>query len=136
MRYACFWRGQHSYWCCRSSLRTRANFQTESVPPEETKCKITDGLVCSECRHRDCNQGGDKMRLGLFLTTLVGLAGASHISSAADATWAAVGALENGMSTSCGGGSIPLPEWTGPAYGQVDTKGNTLTFMSTSAIPN
>ena len=36
------------------------------------------------------------MRLGLFLTTLIGLAGASHISSAADATWAAVGALENG----------------------------------------
>jgi len=76
------------------------------------------------------------MRVGLFLTTLIGLAGASHISSAADATWAAVGALENGMSTTCGGGSIPLPEWTGPAYGQVDIKGNTLTFKSTSAIPN
>ena len=70
------------------------------------------------------------MRLGLFLTTLIGLAGASHISSAADATWAAVGALENGVSTSCGGGSIPLPEWTGPAYGQVDIKGNTLTSTS------
>ena len=76
------------------------------------------------------------MRLGLFLTTFIGLAGASHISSAADATWAAVGALENGMSTSCGGGSIPLPEWAGPAYGQVDIKGNTLTFTSTSRIPN
>ena len=76
------------------------------------------------------------MRLGLFLTTLIGLAGASHISSAADATWAAVGALENGVSTSCGGGSIPLPEWTSPAYGQVDIKGNTLTFKSTSPIPN
>jgi hypothetical protein len=76
------------------------------------------------------------MRLGLFLATLIGFAGASHGSSAADATWAAVGALENGMSTSCGGGSIPLPEWTGPAYGQVDIKGNTLTFKSTSAIPN
>ena len=37
------------------------------------------------------------MRLGLFLTTFIGLAGASHISSAADATWAAVGALENGI---------------------------------------
>ena len=37
------------------------------------------------------------MRMGLFLTTLIGLAGASHIASAADATWAAVGALENGM---------------------------------------
>jgi len=71
------------------------------------------------------------MRLGLLLTTLIGLAGASHISSAADATWAAVGALENGVSTSCGGGSIPLPEWTSPAYGQVDIKGNTLTEFRT-----
>ena len=76
------------------------------------------------------------MRLGLFLTTLIGLAGASHISSAADETWAAVGALENGMSRLCGGGSIPLPEWTTPADGQVDIKGDTLTFKSTSAIPN
>ena len=76
------------------------------------------------------------MRLGLFLTTLIGLAGASHISSAADATWAAVGALENGMSRLCGGGSIPLPEWTTPADGQVDIKGNTLTFKSTSPFPN
>ena len=76
------------------------------------------------------------MRLGLFLTTLVGLASASHISSAADATWAAVGALEDGESRLCGGGSIPLPEWTGPAYGQVVIKGNTLTFTSTSRIPN
>ncbi len=76
------------------------------------------------------------MWLRLFLTTLIGLAGASHISSAADATWAAVGALENGMSRLCGGGSIPLPEWTTPADGQVDIKGNTLTFRSTSPIPN
>ena len=76
------------------------------------------------------------MRLGLFLTTLIGLAGASHISSAEDATWAAVGALENGVSTLCGGGSIPQPEFTNAAYGQVDIKGNTLTFKSTSAIPN
>ena len=79
------------------------------------------------------------MRLGLFLTTLIGLAGASHISIAAsstDATWAAVGALENGMSRLCGGGSIPLPEWTTPADGQVDIKGNTLTFKSTSPFPN
>jgi hypothetical protein len=81
-------------------------------------------------------QGGDKMRLGLFLTTLIGLAGASHISSAADASWPAVGALENGMSTLCGGGSIPQPEFTNAAYGQVDIKGNTLTFKSTSPIPN
>jgi hypothetical protein len=77
------------------------------------------------------------MRLGLLFATLIGLAGASHISSAADATWAAVGALENGMSTSCGGGTVSTgPEWTGTAYGQVDIKGNTLTFKSTSPIPN
>ena len=77
------------------------------------------------------------MRLGLFLTTLVGLASASHISSAADATWAAVGALENGISTSCGGGSLgAAPEWVARADGQVDIKGDTLTFKSTSAIPN
>ena len=76
------------------------------------------------------------MRLGLFLTTLIGLAGASHVSSAADATWAAVGALEDGESRLCGGGSIPLPEWTTPAYGRVDIKGNTLTFESTSPFPN
>ena len=76
------------------------------------------------------------MRSVLFLTTLIGLAGASHISSAADATWAAVGALEDGESRLCGGGSIPLPEWTNPAYGRVDIKGNTLTFQSTSPFPN
>ena len=77
------------------------------------------------------------MRSVLFLTTLIGLAGASHMSSAADASWAAVGALENGMSTSCGGGTVSTgPEWTAPARGQVDIKGNTLTFKSTSPIPN
>ena len=76
------------------------------------------------------------MRLGLFFATSIALAGASHISRAADATWAAVGALENGMSTSCGGGSIPLPEWTTQADGQVDIKGSTLTFTSTSRVRN
>lgn len=77
------------------------------------------------------------MRLGLFLATLIGLAGASHISGAAEATWAAVGALVDGLSTSCGGGSIgSTPEFTSPAYGQVDIKGNALTSRSTSPIPN
>ena len=76
------------------------------------------------------------MRLGLFLTTLIGLAGASHISSAADATWVAVSTLENGTSPYCAGGQFPGPEWTGQADGQVDIKGNTLTFKSTSPIPN
>ena len=81
------------------------------------------------------------MRLGLLLTTMIGLAGASHISLAAtsgstDVTWAAVGKLEDGTSPYCGGGTIPMPEWVGQADGRVDIKGNTLTFTSTSRIPN
>ena len=80
--------------------------------------------------------GGDKMRLGMFLTTLVGLAGASYISSAADATWVAVGKLENGASPYCAGGQFPGPEWTAQAAGQVDIKGNTLTYTSASQAPN
>ena len=77
------------------------------------------------------------MRSGLFLATAIGLAGASHIASAADASWPAVGALEDGMSTSCGGGTVSTgPEWTASARGQVDIKENTLTFTSTSPIPN
>ena len=62
------------------------------------------------------------MRLGLCLTTLIGLAGASHIASAADTTWIAVATLENpACDTSIGGPP-------GPTYWQVDIKGNTLTF--------
>jgi hypothetical protein len=76
------------------------------------------------------------MRLGLLLTTLIGLAGASHISSAADATWAAVGALEDGTSPYCAGGTIPMPEWAWPTDGQVDIKGNTLTYTTASRAPN
>ena len=70
------------------------------------------------------------MRLGPFLTTLIGLAGASHISSAADATWVAASTLENGTSPYCAGGQFPGPEWTGQADGQVDIKGNALTYTS------
>ena len=70
------------------------------------------------------------MRSGLFLTTLIGLAGASHISSAADATWIAVATLENlACDTSIGGPP-------GPTDWQVDIKGNTLTYTSTSRVPN
>ena len=81
------------------------------------------------------------MRPGLFLAALIGLAGASHIaiaaiSSSTDATWAAVGKLEDGTSPYCGGGTIAMPEWVGRADGWVDMKGNTLTFASTSPIPN
>ena len=77
------------------------------------------------------------MKLGLFLTTLIGLAGASHISSAADATWAAVSSLENGISPYCAGGQFARQaEALGQNEWQVDIKGNTLTFKSTSAIPN
>ena len=80
------------------------------------------------------------MRLGLFLTTLIGLAGASHIAGAAtsgttDTTWAAYGALENGQ-ISCAGATIPMPEWAWPTTGQVDIKGNTLTFTTASRAPN
>ena len=53
----------------------------------------------------NCNQGRRQMRLGLFLTTLIGLAGA-HISSAADATWVAASTLENGTSPYCAGGQF------------------------------
>jgi len=56
------------------------------------------------------------MRWGLFLTTLIGLAGASHISSAADASWVAF--------------PESAPGYCAMSYGpwQVDIKGNTLTF--------
>ena len=41
------------------------------------------------------------------------------------------------MSTSCGGGTVSTgPEWTAPAPGQVDIKGNTLTYTSASRAPN
>lgn len=84
---------------------------------------------------------GVEMRLGLFLTTLIGLASTSHISIAAsststDATWAAVGTLEDGVSPYCGGGTIPMPEWVGRADGRVAIKGDMLTFTSTSPVPN
>jgi len=64
------------------------------------------------------------MRLGLFLTTLIGLAGASHISRAADATWIAVSTLENPACDTSIGGPPGRTDW------QVDIKGNTLSFTS------
>ena len=71
------------------------------------------------------------MKLGLFLTTLIGLAGASHISSAADATWIAVSTLENGTSPYCAGGQFTGQQVSlGQNDWQVDIKGNTLTFTS------
>lgn len=62
------------------------------------------------------------MRLGLFLTTLSGLAGAAHVSSAADASWVAVPESKN-LSAWCG---VRGPSW------HVVIKGNTLTFTSQS----
>ena len=81
------------------------------------------------------------MRLGLLLTALIGLAGASHISSAAtsgptDATWAAIGKLEDGSSPYCAGGRMPMPEWAWQTDGKVDLKESTLTFSTTSRAPN
>jgi hypothetical protein len=71
------------------------------------------------------------MKCKLFLTTLIGLAGASHISSAADATWVAVSALENGTSPYCAGGQFSRQaEALGQNEWQVDIKGNALTFTS------
>lgn len=62
------------------------------------------------------------MRSGLFLTTLIGLAGASHIASAADTTWIAVATLENPACDTSFGGPPGPTDW------QVDIKGNTLSF--------
>ncbi|MBI2736870.1 MAG: hypothetical protein HYX38_10040 [Rhodospirillales bacterium] len=60
------------------------------------------------------------MRLGLFLTTLIGLAGAAHIASAADASWLAVPESTPGY---C---AMSSASW------QVDIKGHTLTFTNRS----
>jgi hypothetical protein len=76
------------------------------------------------------------MKSGLLLATLVALAGTSQVSGPADATWAAMGKLEDGTSPYCAGGSVPMPEWAGAVDGQVDIRGNTLTFTSTSRVPN
>src|SRR5262245_17877687 len=76
------------------------------------------------------------MRLGLLLTALIGLAGASQNSSTTDATWAAIGKLQDGTSPYCAGGTMPMPEWAWQTDGQVDLKGNTLTFTTASRAPN
>lgn len=81
------------------------------------------------------------MRLGPLLAALIGLAGACHISSAAissptNATWAAIGKLEDGLSPYCGGGTVPMPEWAWQTDGKVDLKENTLTFTTASRAPN
>src|ERR1700737_1813614 len=82
-------------------------------------------------RRTTAAKGGDKIRLGLFLTTLVGLASVSPISSAADATWVAVSTLENGTSPYCAGGQFTGQQVSlGQNDWQVDIKGNTLTFTS------
>jgi len=97
-------------------------------------CKFIDGLVYFRMQSwNGCNQGGDKMRLGLLLTTFVGLAGASQVSSAADASWVAVSTLENGTSPYCAGGQFTGQQVsTGQNDWQVDAVGNTLTLTSRS----
>ena len=64
------------------------------------------------------------MRRGLFLATLIVLAGASHISSAADASWVAVPEHKH-LSQNCGLSRAP---WS------VDLKGNTLTFSTQAGL--
>ncbi|MCC7274258.1 MAG: hypothetical protein IT561_16445 [Alphaproteobacteria bacterium] len=81
------------------------------------------------------------MKRGLLLATSIGLAGASAIvlaatSSSTDATWAAIGKLEDGSSVYCAGGTVPMPEWAWQTEGQVDLKGSTLTFTTASRAPN
>ena len=68
------------------------------------------------------------MRLGLFLTTLLGLAGASHIASAADASWVAYSQTAN--RANCWGPHRPFVTW------QVDIKGDTFTFTPRVAAPS
>ena len=70
------------------------------------------------------------MRLGLFLATLIGLAGASHISGAADATWIAVSTLENPACATQFGGPPRPTDW------EVDIKAGTLTFTSQTTTKN
>lgn len=69
--------------------------------------------------------------LGLWLT----LPDILH-AGAADATWAATGKLEDGTSTACTGGSVPMPEWAWQTEGVVDIKGNSLTYTTESRAPN
>jgi hypothetical protein len=70
------------------------------------------------------------MKLGLLLATMIGLAGASHIASAADATWTAVSTLENlACATQFGGPPRPT-DW------EVDIKAGTLTFTSQTTTKN
>jgi hypothetical protein len=66
------------------------------------------------------------MRLGLFLSTLAGLAGVSHTSIAADVSWVAASTLENPACaiSRIDGGALARGNW------QVDIKGNTLTYTS------
>jgi len=74
------------------------------------------------------------MKLEFLLATLIGLGGAAQASSTADATWAAIGTLD--ASPYCAGGTMPMPEWAWQTDGQVDLKGNTLTFTTASRAPN
>jgi hypothetical protein len=77
--------------------------------------------------YRGGKQWEEEMRSGLLLTTLIGLAGASHVSSAADATWVAFSQSSN--RAECYG-----PQLTGATW-QVDIRGSTLTFSTQAVMP-
>jgi hypothetical protein len=68
---------------------------------------------------------GRNMVKALFLITLVGLASASHVASAADAAWVAVSTLERGTSQNCGGGQ---GDW------KMEIRGQALTYVSPTNV--
>ena len=65
------------------------------------------------------------MSKALFILTAVGLVCVSHISSAADAAWAAVSTLERGTSQNCGGGQA---DW------KMELKGQALSYVTSTNV--
>lgn len=57
----------------------------------------------------------------LFTMIAVAVGGATHVASAADATWVAVSTLERGTTQNCGTGQS---EW------KMEIKGQTLTYVA------
>ena len=121
----------------RTPGSTLANFQTEFVPPEETKCKIIDGLVYPSSRHLELQPGEATNEAGTVSHDIDRAGGCfSHLQR---------GRRDVGCRWRTGEWHVDVVRrrhgeyragMDRPARGQVDIKGNTLTFKSTSAIPN